>query len=421
MQRTLSRLLLALLLVSAIGSPRRAVAEAGPVFSDTGPDVAGYGAAQGYPARRGSALLPQLFMVGTYSRYDTLYPFHLVAKPAVASPLRRAPSEITLTYPYRGASYTLDDYLDRNPATGLLIARDDTILFEHYRYARTDHDRLLSQSMAKTVTSMLLGIAVSEGAIRSIDQPAADYVPELTGTEYGKTPIRALLHMASGVAFAEVYDGADDNARLGSLRFGGSNPGAAKALALFNTREASPGTRFHYASSESQVLGPVVANAVHMPLAAYLQSRIWQKMGAEADATWVVDTAGTEVASCCLSATLRDWARFGLLLAHDGAWNGQQIIPRQWVLDATVVAAPYLAPGVATRTYGYGYQVWLRPGGRRQFVLLGVHGQAIFVDPVAHLVLVHTAVRLKAAGDPAIAELIALWQALVARFGGSPP
>jgi CubicO group peptidase (beta-lactamase class C family) len=141
-------------------------------------------------------------------------------------------------------------------------------------------------------------------------------------------------------------------------------------------------------------------------------------MGAEADATWVVDSTGTEVGSTGFSATLRDWARFALLLAHDGAWNGRQIIPRQWVLDATSVEAPYLAPGTAAPAYGYGYQVWLRPGGRRQFSLLGVHGQAIFVDPAAHLVLVHTAVRLKPSGDPAAAELNALWRELVARYGG---
>jgi CubicO group peptidase (beta-lactamase class C family) len=408
----------ALLMAIAVVAPvRQAMSEAAPVLSDAGPDALAYGAAVGYPTRRGGALLPQVFMVGDYSRYDTLWPFHLVARPANPSPLRRAADEITLTYHYRNAAYTLDDYLARNPTTGLLIARDDTILFEHYRYARTGSDRFLSQSMAKTVTSMLLGIAVAEGAIRSIDQQAADYVPELAGSEYGSTSIRDLLHMSSGVAFREVYDGTDDNAKLGSVRFGPGNPGAAKALAQFNTREVPAGTRFHYASSESQVLGLVLANAVHMPLARYLQSRIWQKMGAEADATWVVDSTGVEIASCCLNATLRDWARFGLLLAHDGAWNGQQIIPRQWLLDATGVAAPWLAPGTAAPAYGYGYQVWLRPGERRQFSLLGIHGQAIFVDPVAHLVLVHTAVRLKASGDPAIAELNALWRELVAQYG----
>jgi CubicO group peptidase (beta-lactamase class C family) len=416
-QRTLGRL--AIVAIMALVAPVRvALPAADPVFSDAGPDANGYGAAQGYPAQRGGALLPQRYMVGTYSRNDQLYPFHLVAKPPAPSPLRRAAQEITLDYRYQGTTYSLDDYLKRNPTTGLLIARDDAILFEHYRYGRTDRDRLLSQSMAKTVTSMLLGIAVSEGAIRSIDQPAADYVPELAGSEYGKTTIRVLLHMASGVAFTEVYDGADDNAKLGRMRFGAGNPGAAKVLAQFNNREAPAATRFHYASSETQVLGLVIAKAVRMPLAEHLQSRIWQPMGAEADASWIVDAAGTEMASCCLNATLRDWVRFGLLLAHDGAWNGRQIIPRQWVLDATSVEAPYLAPGTATRTFGYGYQVWLRPGGRRQFALLGVHGQVTLVDPTAHLVLVHTAVRLKASNDPAAAEIYALWTALVARYGG---
>jgi CubicO group peptidase (beta-lactamase class C family) len=117
------------------------------------------------------------------------------------------------------------------------------------------------------------------------------------------------LHMASGVAFTEVYDGADDNAKLGRQRFAPNGPGAVRALADFSEREAPQGTRFHYASSESQVLGLVLANAVHRSLAAYLQNRIWQPMSAEADAAWGVDPAELEGASCCLNAVLRDWAR----------------------------------------------------------------------------------------------------------------
>ncbi|HLY90529.1 MAG TPA: serine hydrolase [Acetobacteraceae bacterium] len=397
--------------------PWPAWAAADPVFSDTGPEDVAYGANAGYPTRRGGALLPQMYMVGDYSRFDTLWPSHVVAKSSSPSSLRRADNELALTYQYAGGSYTLDDYLRRNPVTGLLIARDDTILFEHYQYDRSDRDRMLSQSMAKTITAMLLGIAVSEGAIRSIDQPAADDVPALADTEYGRTSIRNLLHMASGVAFHEVYDGADDSAKLGLMLFVRGVP-PEQAVAQFNTREAPPGTRFHYAGAETETLGQVVSNAVRMPLAQYLQSRIWQPMGAEADATWVVDGTGHEVAYCCFNATLRDWARFGLILAHDGAWNGRQIIPRQWVLDATSVAAPYLAPGVATRGDGYGYQIWLLPGGRRAFALRGIHGQVILIDPTLHLVMVHMAVRLKASADPAAAEMAALWHALVAHFGG---
>lgn len=411
-----TRLLLAILLVALpIG---KAHAQAGPVFARGGPDATGYGEALGYPTAPPSPRLKQMFMVGDYSRFDRLLPSHRIQRPAAASALRRAPQELALTYTYRGATYSLADYLNRNPATGLLIARGDTILFEHYQYARTDHDRFLSQSMAKTVIAMLLGIAVSEGAIRSIDQSAADYVPELGGTEFGRTAIRDLLHMASGIAFREVYDGSDDAAALNRMLASGIAP--ARAVARFNTRDVPAGTRFHYAGIQTEILGLVIANATHTSLADYLDSRIWQPMGAEADATWVTDRSGHELAFCCLNVTLRDWARFALLLAHDGAWNGRQIIPRDWLIASTTVAAPYLAPGAVSPFYGYGNQVWLLPEARREFALLGIHGQTIFVDPTAQLVMVHTAVRVKAARDPAVGELRALWRALVQRVATDP-
>ena len=401
-----------LLLASAHG----AWAQAGPIFSDTGPDAAAYGAEEGYPLSPQRARPPQKFLVGTFSHYDQIYPSRRVAKPAAPSPLRRAGEELVLTYRFRDNAYGLGDYLDRVPVTGLLLARGDEILFEHYRYARTDTERFISQSMAKTVTAMLLGIAVEEGAIRSIDQPAADYVPELAGTEYGKTPIRALLHMSSGVKFKEAYDGTGDSSTLSRMLFTSDNPGAAAAVAQFNTREAPPDTRFYYAGVETEVLGLVVARATGQPLADYLRSRIWEKIGAEADASWVIDTKGVEVAYCCFNAVLRDWARLGLKLANDGLWNGTQIVPRDWIMAATTVAPGdrHLAPGTDKRFFGYGYQVWIFPGPRRQFALLGIHGQAVLVDPAARLVMVQTAALVSPTGSRS--EGIALWQALVARY-----
>ena len=395
-------------------------AGAGPVFSETGPDAAAYGAAEGYPVGSRAVPVPQFSMVGTYSHFSEKYPHRIVARAPAPSALTRSDQELPLTYTHGGRSHDLADYLSRHPTTGLLIARGGTILFEHYQYARTDRDRMLSMSMAKTIVAMLMGIAVQEGAIRSIDQPAADYVPALAGTEYGTTPIRALLHMASGVKFKEVYDAPGDNQRLSAMLFGRFNPGPAQAVAMFNTREVAPDTRFHYAGAETEVLGLVLTAAVKMPLTEYLRTRIWQPMGAEADATWTIDTTGQKVAYCCVTAVLRDWARLGLMLAGDGAWNGRQIVPRQWVLDATTVQAPFLRPGTATRFFGYGYQTWLFPGPRRQFAFRGIHGQAIYVDPASKLVLVHTAVRLKASNDPAAVELRAVWAALVASQGGGP-
>lgn len=394
-------------------------AGSGPVFSGTGPDAEEYGASRGYPVPPfeyppGSR---QDFMVGTYSHFDKLHPMRTVQKAATPSVLKRAAEEIVPVYHYDGRQKAIGDYLDTHPVTGLLIARGDTILFEHYQYARTDRDRLLSQSMVKTLVGLLVGIAVSEGAIHSIDDTAATYVPELAGTEYGATPLRALLHMSSGVAFIEqTYQPDDDIFKLHMALLGKDPIGAVAGLRQFNTRVAPPNTRFAYASSETEVLGLVVSRAVQMPLADYLATKIWQRLGAESDAAWAIDPAGQEVAYCCFIATLRDWARLGLMLANDGAWNGRQIVPRQWLLDATTVPPDSYLRNTIAQSWGYGYQVWILPGERRMFFLLGIHGQGLFVDPELKLIMVQTAVRKLPVGNPKSPEAMALWYAVVAQF-----
>ena len=415
--RTLAGLAAWLALTLVLAGP--AWSQALPMFSDTGPEAVEHGQQAGYPPSPKGTRPAQGFLVGYHTRMDTLYPHNVVHRAAAPSPLKRAAAPLSVSYTFKDQTYSISDYLDRQHTTGLLVARGDTILFEQYRYARTDRDRFLSQSMAKSVTAMLVGIAAADGAIRSIDQPAADYVPDLAGTAYGQTSIRHLLQMASGVRYTERYDGQDDHATLGRALFGPNNPGAARALAQFNQREAEPGTRFRYASAETEVLGLVVMGATGMPMARYLETRLWQPMGAEADATWIVDTRGQELGYCCLSAVLRDWARLGLVLAHDGAWNGRQIIPRDWLMRASTESVPPLPAGEVRRTTGYGFQLWLLPGNRRQFTLRGIHGQLIYVDPALKLVMVHTAVRPRPAGDPGLtAETSALWYAIMRSQGG---
>src|SRR5215469_11729327 len=235
--------------------------QANPVFSPTGPDAASYGREQNYPYGPPVGELVRMFVVGTLTHFDRIFPYHVVAH-EVAAPLLRAPQELALTYHYDGMTLSLDDYLQRKAVTSLLVARDRTILYEHYQYGRTDADRFLSYSMAKTVTGMLIGIAVRDGVIRSIDQPAADYVPELAGTEYGGTSIRNLLRMASGVAFRETYDGTDDATKLRLMQYGSGDLPGPSVVSRFNVREAPAGTRFHYASAETAVLGLVLRRAV---------------------------------------------------------------------------------------------------------------------------------------------------------------
>jgi CubicO group peptidase (beta-lactamase class C family) len=388
---------------------------AAPVFSPTGPDADAYGEKLGYPV--GLPLSEQRNMIGNFSHADQLAPTHAIAAAEHPLKLLRAPSEISVKFTFGTETASLSKYLDTNPTTGLLIARNDTILFEHYQYGRTDRDRLVSQSLAKTLTGMMIGIAISEGAIHSIDDTVETYVPELKGTEMGVTPIRALLHMASGIAFTENFGAPDDDVRLRNSLLGPEKLDPYTAVSRFNKRVAAPDTVWHYSNLDTEALSLVLTHATRMTMSDYLQSRIWQPMGAEAAANWQVDSTGQEVGYCCFSATLRDYARFGMLLAHDGALNGRQIIPRQWLLDATqpVKQGSFLAVDKLTNPWGYGYQIWLMPGPRRTFFLDGKAGQRILVDPTTHLVLVHTAVRAKP-GDTGSAELVELWSSLLKQF-----
>ena len=425
MARHLPCLALTLILAAAPWTPSHAQgtakagsAVAGPVFSPSGPDAADYGAAAGFPLGTPATASQPEHLVATYSHYGELFPSRLVKHAATPWQFKRA-AEPAISYTFKSDRFSIADYLARNPTTGLLIAKDDTILYEHYQYARTDSDRFLSQSMAKTITAMLIGIAIADNKIKSIDDPVSAYVPGLANTEYGGTSLRALLHMSSGVSFSENYDGADDVSRLGRDLFLAPGKDPVASVAQFNTRVAPPETKWHYASSETEVLGLVLRAATGQPVADYLGERIWQPIGTEADASWVIDRTGQEITFCCFNAVLRDYARLGRLLAYDGAWEGRQLIPRQWLLDATTVRPgdAHLAPGTATPYFGYGYQTWLFPGEQRRFALLGIRGQIIFVDPASKLVMVHTAVRRKPSDPASNSETITLFLHVVAQLG----
>src|SRR5499425_641179 len=256
--------------ISLAPVPAPQSATAGPRFAPSGPDADEFGAGQGYHVGDRNTFFSVPFLVGSQSHQDEIFPSRSVRRAATASSMARAP-EPALRYEYQGRTLSVDDYMARNPATGFLIARDDTILVERYQYARTDHDRLTSWSMAKTVTSMLIGIAIGEGRIRSVDDTAATYVPGLAGTEYGRTSLRHLLQMSSGVRFIEEYRMGDDVSKLARDTFAQVGGGGVSAVTPFNERTAPAGTRFSYASSETEVLGLVLIAAVGRPVAEYLQ------------------------------------------------------------------------------------------------------------------------------------------------------
>ena len=369
------------------------------------PDELTLGSGQGYPLC--TRLDDPSCLVALWSRMDEVAPARKVRKSETPRAFKRAAKEPDLG---------LDYWLERNRNTGLLVMKDGEILAERYQYERTSEHRLASASMAKTVVAMLIGIALHEKKIESIDDRAERYVPGLKGHPYGETRLRHLLTMSSGVKFVEMYDGKDDASILASLSARQKSEGGVATVLPFTTRNRAPGERFSYASAETQVLGLVLREALGRPLADYLSEKVWQPMGAEADASWLIDRGGYEVAYCCLNATLRDWARFGMLLANYGALDGRQVIPEAWVRAATRAEAPHLRVGTATRFNGYGYQTWLIHASEPRFAALGVRGQAVMIDAKLKLVVVHTAVHAHMRDAEARAKQYALWDHLVARL-----
>lgn len=376
------------------------------------PDEELLGKREGYPlCPRLTGFADLRCVISAVSRTDETYPARRIDNGPVASPLKRAPQEPAIKYSHGFAGGDVDHYLARSRTTGLLILQGDTVLVERYQYDRTPQHRMNSYSMAKTVVAMLVGIAVSEGRIRSIDDAAEVYVPQLKGTPYGETPIRHLLTMSSGMKFTERYDGNDDVAILARRTMLHESPGGVESVSPFIHREEPPGKRYKYSSADTQVLSLVLRAATGVPLSDYLSEKIWKPMGAESHATWLIDAAGHEVGFAFMQATVRDWGRLGLLLANDGAWDGKQLIPSQWVRDATSVQGDHLRSGWAERNFGYGYQTRVLPGTRKQFLLLGQRGQAVFVDRDAKLVMVHTA-AFNVGDGPANALMQSFWRGI---------
>jgi CubicO group peptidase (beta-lactamase class C family) len=383
------------------------------------PDEQLLGKSAGYPIGSPATwFFDERARVGSFSHLDEILPYYSLAKSESALPLPKAAAPAAIAYRFAQQDYTLDDFLNHQRVTGFLLIKDGEILAERYQYGRTDRDRFVSHSMAKSIVSLAVGFALAENKIASLDDTVAKYVPKLAGNVYGETTIRNILRMASGVAYSEVYDGNDDAARFTRMR---NRQGSIAALRAFDGREVEQGTRFHYASNQTVVLTVLLRAVTGMTLSEYLTPRLWQPMGAEAAATWIKTPDGTETGAGSFNAVLRDYGRLGVLLANDGALGGKQILPKDYLLDATDWhrQPEAFTPNKATPFFGYGYQFWLFPGAKRRFALLGVYGQSIFVDPELKLVMVITAAAKNASvGKESFArERSALWRGVVGKYG----
>jgi CubicO group peptidase (beta-lactamase class C family) len=326
-----------------------------------------------------------------FPHMETLFPGHVVhAGPHPHVLLRGRPLPL--------AEGAIDAFMDGQNVAGLIVLQDGQVRLERYKRGYSGFGRWTSFSVAKLITSTLLGAAILDGYIKSVKDPVTRYLPELAGSAYDGVSIAQLLTMTSGVKWNEDYtDPKSDVAQMLAQPVpAGTDPTVAYLRSL--PREAKPGEKWVYKTGETNLVGVLVARVTHRTLADYLTRKVWKKYGMERDAFWMSDASGQDVGGCCLSVSLRDYARFGQLVLDGGAG----VVPDGWFDDATRPRVPF------GNGSGYGYQWWTYPEGR--FGAVGIFGQSILVDPKHHIVIAMSGAWPKAT-DPALSAQRAAFQA----------
>ena len=293
------------------------------------------------------------------------------------------PLNVPSSFAYNDQKLGTQQFLKDSWTTGLIVIQNDEIALEDYYLGNSAVTQNISWSMAKSFISALIGIAVNEGHIKSIEQSVDAYATSLEGSGYEGVSIKNVLQMSSGVAFNEDYGDFYSDINRWGRDFSLGNSQDAFAATLKNDIE--PGTVNHYVSINTHVLGMVLTQATGRSITDYMQEKLYNPMGMEHDGLWIIDGQGMEMALGGLNLTLRDFAKLGSLYLHDGTFNGQQIVPSSWVADSRTMDQPHLLPG---NDFGYGYQWWMVGGDSGEFMAMGVYGQYIYINPETNTVIV---------------------------------
>ncbi|MGD0889895.1 MAG: serine hydrolase [Terracidiphilus sp.] len=345
--------------------------------------------------------------VNTFSHSDTLFPVNIVKRGGAVRPFAYA-SEAEqakvkkIHFQSQGQKFDLYDYLAFDRVAGLLILKDGKVAFEDYELGTSPETHWISFSMAKSISSTLVGAAIQQGLIASIDDPVTKYVAGLKGGVYDDVSVRNLLQMASGVQWDETYtDPRSDRRKLLDLQLAGK-PGSIVAYMKKLPRAGAPGTIWNYSTGESFLVGALIEGATHKPLATYLSETLWSRLGMERDATWWLEsTGGMGLAGSGLGATLRDYARFGEFVLHDGVieHEGRQerLVPEGWFAEAGK------AQMIGGKKVDYGYLWWPMEAGdpihEGAFEAVGIFGQHMYINPREKLVIVVLSARPKPDAD----------------------
>ena len=320
--------------------------------------------------------------------FDTSNPISASEKPFV---FEKEDFELPDSYEFEGEQLNLIEGLDHFHTDGLIILHDGKMLFEKYWNGNTKDSKHIAFSVSKSYLSALFGIAIEEGLIKSIDDNVSIYLDDFEGTGYEDVKIKNLLQMSSGIEFNEDY--ADPNSDINRFARATAKGSSFRDFAKTLKNGKKQGTYNHYVSLDTQVLGMILESVTDMPLREYLYKRIWSKIGTESDAYYIADKTGTDMALGGLNATLRDFSKFGQLYLNEGSWDGEQIVPKSWVLKSHTPDAPHLMPNagdLSSSEWGYGYQWWVPGDPLTDFTAHGIFNQFIYVDPLSNVVIAKT-------------------------------
>jgi len=274
----------------------------------------------------------------------------------------------------------VDAYMKDQRTAGLVIIQDGKIRLEKYGLDFSGDGRWTSFSVAKSFTSTLVGAAIKDGYIKSIDDKVSDYIPDLKGSVYDDVTIRQLLTMTSGVKWNEDY--ADPKSDVALFNAHKAEPGVDVTVSYMRKlkREVPPGTKWVYKTGETNLIGVLVSSATKKNLSDYLSEKIWRPFGMEQNASWLLGPTGHEISGCCVQASTRDFARFGLFMLGGGMAEGKAVLPDGWIAAATSKHAD-----TSQAEFGYGYQWWTMNDG--SYTARGIFGQGIFIDPRRKLII----------------------------------
>jgi CubicO group peptidase (beta-lactamase class C family) len=364
----------------------------------------------------------------TFRHADQSAPIRVIRRGRNVLAMPRAPRQLgDFTYAQADATRSVSEYMARNRTSGLIIVKDGAIALERHAMGNDEASRWTSFSTAKSMTSLLAGAAVQDGAIKSLDDPAERYLPVLQGSAYEGVSVRNILRMCSGVAWNEEYSATGDNdiARLAAA-MAENRPGALMDHMRSLHRATAQGAKFNYSTGESYVLGAIVAAATGKHLADYYSEKIWSRLGMEADGYWQLEsTDGQEAGGYGVSATLRDYARIGLFMLNDGVIGGERVLPEGWrdLAGHPDIAATAYGQLDAGYPLGYGYQWWSFPSNVPElaahagaFTAQGIFGQFIYINPRERVVAAIWSAWRDAWQTPAEMETYALLTSAIERL-----